>query len=856
MCDNGAVMSTRDNEFDQPFDISQMPTQQDAARSGVAYQPTVSAPSHSMPVGNVTSSNIVWRGGTIDYVGLARRYSLWIVCGVISGLMLGHVLYLKFGPEYTATSRILVSRRAASPSGNHQPVETFGDRGEHIALIMSPLIVEQAVDKHQLIELPSLHKSKDLVEDLLDELVVKRSAGNDRSMLNVLDVTVKNSNKDDVRAINDAIIDAYHDYLIADRDENVGELRQFVEQSTSVLTRQIEEKEVEYERFRQTAPIHLKAPVRGPRGERVSVATNVHQEKLEALEKEQQLLLVQKAEIQGNIQAVERQLAAGRSREELATMIQLFTVPQTRSTSSASGPSGSGLGSLTAGPQGSLDTQLLPLMLRERELLQKYGEEWPDVRATREQIATLKGYYRLRGIPIPGEERLVDPATGLPAQPGTPGVVATEQQSLARTVNGLDVVNVYLASLRQQLDAATLRELEIDRLYKDEFQKARTLSTFLDEDRRFNDDLDRLHGLWNALQVDATKLDLQKENLGYSLKVIAPAKVELSLKRIAKMYGAGLVAVMGLLGALIFVREWSDTSLKSVDEIRESIPLPILGTVPAFDANALGIPGSPLQRALCYFHRPGSPEAEAYRSVRTAFNVSVPEGHNVIQVTSPEPGDGKSTMIANLAIAMAQSGRQVLLIDCDLRRPTLHTLFGLRRDIGVTDVLSGEIDLLTAAQHTAADGLSVLTCGDTPPNPAEMLASRQFTRMLHEAEQEFDLVLIDTPPLLAVSDPCIVAQHTDGLILVLRMNKNKRNTARRSTEILQTNNIRVVGLVCNGTDAESEGYSYRDTYGEYLPSDEPTPARRATRSSKPHKSDPVAEVAANEEESVEVQASV
>jgi succinoglycan biosynthesis transport protein ExoP len=197
---------------------------------------------------------------------------------------------------------------------------------------------------------------------------------------------------------------------------------------------------------------------------------------------------------------------------------------------------------------------------------------------------------------------------------------------------------------------------------------------------------------------------------------------------------------------------------------------------------------------------------------------------------------------------MAQSGRQVLLIDCDLRRPTLHTLFGLRRDIGVTDVLSGEIDLLTATQHTAADGLSVLTCGDTPPNPAELLASRQFSRLLHDAEQEFDLVLLDTPPLLAVSDPSIVAQHTDGLILVLRMNKNKRNTAKRSTEILQTNNIRVVGLVCNGTDAESEGYSYRDTYGEYLSSDEPAPRQRPRRPVKERRPEvPLETDAANEE---------
>jgi len=192
------------------------------------------------------------------------------------------------------------------------------------------------------------------------------------------------------------------------------------------------------------------------------------------------------------------------------------------------------------------------------------------------------------------------------------------------------------------------------------------------------------------------------------------------------------------------------------------------------------------------------------------------EGQRIIQVTSPEPGDGKSTLTANLAIAMAQSGKNVLLIDSDLRRPTLHTLFGMRRDIGVTEVLSGELDLLTAVQQTVVEGLSVLTCGSLPQNPAEMLASRGYSTMLQNAEQKFDIVLVDTPPLLAVSDPSIVAPNTDGLVLVLRMGKNKRNSAKRATELIDTNNIRVIGVVCNATTADEEGYSYKEIYGEYF----------------------------------------
>ena len=154
----------------------------------------------------------------------------------------------------------------------------------------------------------------------------------------------------------------------------------------------------------------------------------------------------------------------------------------------------------------------------------------------------------------------------------------------------------------------------------------------------------------------------------------------------------------------------------------------------------------------------------------------------------------------------------MLLIDSDLRRPTLHTLFGLQQDRGVTDVMSGDMDLLTAAHETVVDGLSVLTSGSLPPNPAELLASPSFEDLLHQAEREFDVVLIDTPPLLAVSDPCIVAQRTHGLILVLRMAKNRRTVAKRAAELLQTNNVPVIGIVCNGTDASMGGYDYRSAY--------------------------------------------
>ena len=811
-------MSIRDDQNEQPFDITKLPAGHLPYRDPAAADLPAAVLAQT-PIRNTRNlNNVVWSGGTIDYVGLARRYALWLVCGMVSGVLLGHMIFRAYGPEYTATAKVLVSKRMSGPISENSEAETWGDRAEHIALIMSPLIVEKAVKLHELDKLPSLALSKDPAEDVLDSIKVQRSAGEDRSFLNVLDVTCTNANREDAKKICHAVIDAYHVYLRENHEENTGELLKLVNRATGDLKQQIDTTEAAYAKFRSTAPIHMKTTIRGAGGERTASATNVHQENLAALELEQQRLLVQKAEVQSKIQSMQKGLAQGQSREELATMIQLFTVPQSKS---AQAPA-----SLTAaGGPNSIDGQLLPLILREKQLLLEFGEDWPEVQTVRAQIATLRQYYVHQGAAG---------AVGSPAGNASPGAVyqpgfsgrPMAPQSLAKTSNGLDLVDVYLASLNQDLDALNLREQEIDRLYRNEFNRARELSGFLEQNRQFNDDLDRLHGFWSSIKVQASKVNIEKENLGYSLKVIAPAKDQLSLKRVIKLYGAGIVAVMGLVCGLIFLREWLDTTLKSVDEIRASIPLPILGSVPSFNSKALGIAGSPLQTALCYFHRPGSPEAEAYRSLRTSFLVTLNAGQRIIQVTSPEPGDGKSTLISNLAIAMAQSGKRVLLIDSDLRRPTIHTLFGMRRDIGVTEVLSGEIDLLTAAQQTVVDGLAVLTCGSLPSNPAEMLASGSYAKMLKDAEQEFDIVLVDTPPLLAVSDPCIVAPNTDGLVLVLRMGKNKRNSAKRATEIIDTNNIRVIGVVCNATCAVAEGYSYKETYGDYFskPSSKAAPA--------------------------------
>jgi capsular exopolysaccharide synthesis family protein len=239
---------------------------------------------------------------------------------------------------------------------------------------------------------------------------------------------------------------------------------------------------------------------------------------------------------------------------------------------------------------------------------------------------------------------------------------------------------------------------------------------------------------------------------------------------------------------------------------------------------------------LLVFHRPSSVEAEAYRSVRTAvyFNTHG-ERRKIIQVTSPSMGDGKSTLIANLAVAIAQSGRSVILVDADLRRPRLHRVFGLPGRKGLAQVIEGDVELADTIRPSVVPNLSVLPCGTRPSNPAELLTLPRFADLLEELRDSYDFVLLDTPPLLAVSDPCIVAPRADGVLLTIRVSRNGRPAAERGRDLLSALRAQVFGVVVNGVGKQGamagygyEHYHYTAEYSsEYTSSDPETEAQQA-----------------------------
>ncbi|RJE83613.1 polysaccharide biosynthesis tyrosine autokinase [Paenibacillus sp. 1011MAR3C5] len=220
------------------------------------------------------------------------------------------------------------------------------------------------------------------------------------------------------------------------------------------------------------------------------------------------------------------------------------------------------------------------------------------------------------------------------------------------------------------------------------------------------------------------------------------------------------------------------------------------------------------KRQLITLTNPKSPISESYRSLRTNIDFSsIDEKMQVIMVSSAGPGEGKSTTITNLAITFAQSERKVVLIDADLRKPTAHHTFSISNRFGLSSVLSQQCSLEEAIQHSDVPGMDIITSGAIPPNPAEMLNSKRMTALIDELRQKYDVVLIDTPPLLAVTDAQIVSTKSDGVVLVVDQGRVKREIAKKAVQNLQSVNARILGVVLNNVKRKAKEEAYYYYYG-------------------------------------------
>jgi exopolysaccharide transport family protein len=321
--------------------------------------------------------------------------------------------------------------------------------------------------------------------------------------------------------------------------------------------------------------------------------------------------------------------------------------------------------------------------------------------------------------------------------------------------------------------------------------------------------------LYQDLLTKTKQTGLETELKTTNIRVIEKAEAPRGPIAPRKTRSYQVAVVLGLLIGigLSLGFEHMDNTFKTPEDVREHIPLPFLGMVPDV---ALNKQGAAMGRSSHLVKSPNSAVADAYRVLRTNLIFSSAETTGrVMLVTSANPAEGKTTTLANLAVALAQNGAKVLAVDADLRRPTLNQHFAVLKTPGLTDLIVGKAPASQAIHSTKIEGLQLLPCGYLPPNPAELLGSPMMKQILEALRAHYEWVLIDAPPLLAMADAPVLCPLVDGVVMVIAAESATKPAVIRAIDQVTSVGGKVAGLVLNKVNLERNSYYYSQYYGEY-----------------------------------------
>jgi capsular exopolysaccharide synthesis family protein len=369
----------------------------------------------------------------------------------------------------------------------------------------------------------------------------------------------------------------------------------------------------------------------------------------------------------------------------------------------------------------------------------------------------------------------------------------------------------HFTEAKQKYEAALGREKGVKESFDAQQKIALDLNSKAAQFQRLQADVDRTQKQCDLLDSRIKEINVNSEDAGaLNMQVLEVGHVEDKPSSPRKALTSAAALLVGLMvgAGLALLRDWLDEKLRTPDDVSAALALPILGIVPH-------IPGrhSPSRRGQMVHHENSSSIAEAYRTVRTAIHFATVDTTKTIMVTSPTPGDGKSTTAANLAIALAHAGNRTLLLDADLRKPTQHKVFDLAEAGGLTDVLSSKAKLADAIRRCVVSRLYVLPVGPIPNTPSEILTGKRFAQIFDVLLANFDKIVIDTPPVMAVADAMLLGAQADASILVVRTNKTGRKSSGLALESLQNAGANVIGVIVNDVAPSKNGYGYY--YGGY-----------------------------------------
>jgi len=416
-------------------------------------------------------------------------------------------------------------------------------------------------------------------------------------------------------------------------------------------------------------------------------------------------------------------------------------------------------------------------------------------------------YSRIVALEVKRDSLLSGPAgAGL----DNPAVRAVDDQMVTAAAKLTEALREYIAGIDRQI---TELRRTIARLQRDSEGRLPHAAELARREQR----VESLRKVYEALQTQLEQTRIEEASESGKLAIIDPAAVPrepVNATGIADIILALMLAgMLGFGGALVV--DYFDDRVRSPREVRRNLGLTVLGVVPRFDS-----PDgrwSSDEQARVHLEQLSSP-AEAYRMIRTNLSfIHAVKPRRTLLVTSPGPGEGKTTTAINLAAVLSQQGERTLLVDADLRKSSVHRLLGVRGEVGLTSVLTGEARLEDAILPAGIDKLEVLPAGPKPPNPAELLGAERMTELLAAVARRYERVVLDSAPVLAVADPATLARGLDGVVMVAWAGKTGRQALVEAIELLSNVGSDVLGVVVNalkpGLGVRGGGYYYyRDGY--------------------------------------------
>lgn len=428
------------------------------------------------------------------------------------------------------------------------------------------------------------------------------------------------------------------------------------------------------------------------------------------------------------------------------------------------------------------------LYKRTSELSKKYGQKHPQMVAIRAELKTLqkrKGY------------------------------------EVKRVVNSLN--NEYqVARAREESMKAALAKQRKESL--DLNQKAIEYGVLQRE-------VESARQMYQLLITRFKETSLTEDMKTGNIRILDRAEVSKSPVKPRKRRNILMAVFFGLAGGLglAFFLEYLDNTIKDPEDIKRYLNIPYLGPVPVIVPN--DNQGEDVPPEMVVLNSPKSTASEAYRGIRTGILFSSAESEpQVIMVTSAGPQEGKTITSSNLAITMAQSGSKVVLLDCDMRRPRVNKLFGISRNRGMTNLLVEKTDLKLTVFNTSIPNLHVIPSGPIPPNPSEILGSKRMEELIEVLRKNFTRIIIDTPPITAVTDATLLGKLSDGVVLVVRANRTVRDMAKTGLEQLTAVGAKMLGVVLNGVSMDRGSYYYYQYY--YYYGDEGYQEKKSSRKKK------------------------